>query len=51
MMDLNHADSQELIECVGRSGAVVIMAPPSSGPANKSVTTLFAAVKPGKQVP
>lgn len=49
MMDLNSADSQELIECVGKCAAVVIMAPPSTGHANAAVSTLIAAVK-GKQV-
>ncbi|KAL2650645.1 hypothetical protein R1flu_018773 [Riccia fluitans] len=49
MMDLNHSDTQELIECVGRNAALVIMAPPSHGPANEALTTLFAAVKTGKQ--
>lgn len=48
MLDLNTADSQELIECVGRSTGIILMAPPSSGPANKIVSTLYAAVK-GKQ--
>lgn len=49
MMDLKSADPQEIIECVGKSGAVVVMAPPSSGPANSSVSILYAALKP-KQV-
>jgi len=46
MMDLKSADVQELVECVGKSGAVCIMAPPTSGPAASAITTLFAAVKP-----
>lgn len=45
MLDLNSADSQELIECVGRCSGIVLMAPPISGPANKIVSTLYAAVK------
>lgn len=49
MLDLNSADSQELIECVSKCAAVVIMAPPSQGQANTAVTTLVPAIK-GKQV-
>lgn len=49
MLDLNTVDSQELIECISKVAAVVIMAPPSKGPANAAVTTLVPAVK-GKQV-
>eukprot|EP00270_Netrium_digitus_P007188 TRINITY_DN2093_c0_g1_i1.p1 TRINITY_DN2093_c0_g1~~TRINITY_DN2093_c0_g1_i1.p1 ORF type:complete len:652 (+),score=178.64 TRINITY_DN2093_c0_g1_i1:50-2005(+) len=49
MVDLKTVETQELIECVGRNGAVVVMAPPSSGPANKAVTTLYASIKP-KQI-
>eukprot|EP00249_Psilotum_nudum_P015689 c25468_g1_i1 orf=99-1802(+) len=45
MLDLNYVDTQELIECIGRCGAVIIMAPPSSGPAIKALSTLYAAVK------
>ncbi|MCO5557478.1 hypothetical protein L7F22_011043 [Adiantum nelumboides] len=45
MLDLNSADSQELIECVARCSGVVLMAPPSSAPANAIVSTLYAAVK------
>lgn len=45
MLDLNSADSQELIECVAKSSGVVLMAPPISGPANAIVSTLYAAVK------
>ncbi|CAM6036220.1 unnamed protein product [Sphagnum compactum] len=48
MIDLNSTDLQELMEDVGKSGAVVIMAPPSSGPANMAVSTLYASMK-GKQ--
>ncbi|GBG88237.1 hypothetical protein CBR_g46804 [Chara braunii] len=44
MMDLNSADTQELIECVGRNGALVVMTPPQKGPANEAVSTLLAAV-------
>lgn len=45
MLDLNAADSQELIECVGRCSGVVLMTPPISGPSNAIVSTLYAAVK------
>ncbi|KAH7306238.1 hypothetical protein KP509_22G003200 [Ceratopteris richardii] len=45
MLDLNSADSQELIECVSRSSGVVLMTPPSSGSANSLVSTLYAAIK------
>ncbi|KAG0587056.1 hypothetical protein KC19_2G137700 [Ceratodon purpureus] len=45
MVDLNSVDSQELIECVSKVAAVVIMAPPSQGPANAAVTTLVTAIK------
>lgn len=49
MLDLNTTDSQELIECVSKCAAVVIMAPPSQGQANAAIATLVAAVK-GKVV-
>jgi hypothetical protein len=49
MMDLNIVDIQDMTECVSRCAGVVIMAPLSSGPANKAITTIYAAVKP-KQV-
>lgn len=45
MLDLNSADSQELIECVSKCAAVVLMAPPSQGPASAAVTTLVTAIK------
>lgn len=50
MMDLNVVDIQDMIECVSRCAGVVIMAPPSSGPANKAITTIYAAVKPKQPV-
>ncbi|GLJ44437.1 hypothetical protein SUGI_0932140 [Cryptomeria japonica] len=50
MMDLNIVDIQDMIECVGRCAGVVIMAPPSSGPANKALSTLYAAVKPKQPI-
>lgn len=50
MMDLNIVDIQDMIECVSRCAGVVIMAPPSSGPANKAITTIYAAVKPKQPV-
>lgn len=50
MMDLNIIDIQDMIECVGRCAGVVIMAPPSSGPANKALSTLYAAVKPKQPI-
>ncbi|CAM6100511.1 unnamed protein product [Calypogeia fissa] len=49
MLDLNHADIQEVVETVGKSAGIVVMAPPSSGPAIKAVTTLLASVKAVKQ--
>lgn len=49
MLDLNNADIQEVVETVGKSGAVIIMAPPSKGTPLKQVTTLLASVKAGKQ--
>ncbi|KAJ7549448.1 hypothetical protein O6H91_07G053400 [Diphasiastrum complanatum] len=45
MLDLNSVDTQELVESLGRNGAVVIMAPPISGPANKAIATVYAALK------
>ena len=45
MLDLNTADSQEMIEVVGKSSAVIVMAPPSEGPANAAINTLVAVVK------
>lgn len=48
MLDLNFADTQELVEAVGRSAAIVLMTPPRSGPAAERAGALLAAVK-GKQ--
>eukprot|EP00897_Mesotaenium_endlicherianum_P005945 jgi/Mesen1/5379/ME000268S04584 len=45
MIDLNTVETQELVEAVGRSAAVVLMVPPHTGPAAAAATTLFAAVK------
>eukprot|EP00252_Welwitschia_mirabilis_P022772 TRINITY_DN6258_c0_g1_i1.p1 TRINITY_DN6258_c0_g1~~TRINITY_DN6258_c0_g1_i1.p1 ORF type:complete len:630 (+),score=94.98 TRINITY_DN6258_c0_g1_i1:67-1956(+) len=50
MMDLNAIDTQEMVERVGRCAAAVIMAPPSTGPANKALSTLYAALKPKQLV-
>lgn len=50
MMDLKAADTQELVECVGRNAAVVLMMPPAAGPAAAAVNTLFAAVKTKQSV-
>lgn len=49
MVDLSSVETQELVETVGRNKAVVIMAPPQEGPANKAVSTLLSALK-AKQV-
>eukprot|EP00245_Coleochaete_scutata_P010402 TRINITY_DN3632_c0_g5_i1.p1 TRINITY_DN3632_c0_g5~~TRINITY_DN3632_c0_g5_i1.p1 ORF type:complete len:665 (+),score=115.10 TRINITY_DN3632_c0_g5_i1:96-2090(+) len=46
MVDLKVADPQEVVECVGRNAAVVMMTPPTSGPANATFNTLYAAIKP-----
>eukprot|EP00271_Cylindrocystis_brebissonii_P015938 TRINITY_DN3901_c0_g1_i1.p1 TRINITY_DN3901_c0_g1~~TRINITY_DN3901_c0_g1_i1.p1 ORF type:complete len:647 (-),score=109.74 TRINITY_DN3901_c0_g1_i1:509-2449(-) len=45
MVDMKSAESQELIEVVGKSGAVVLMAPPHEGPASAALSTLLSAVK------
>ncbi|KAH9308362.1 hypothetical protein KI387_036273 [Taxus chinensis] len=50
MMDLNIIDIQDMIECVGRCAGVVVMVPPSSGSANKALSTLYAAVKPKQPI-
>uniref|UniRef100_A0A0C9RM04 TSA: Wollemia nobilis Ref_Wollemi_Transcript_11596_2105 transcribed RNA sequence n=1 Tax=Wollemia nobilis TaxID=56998 RepID=A0A0C9RM04_9CONI len=50
MMDLNIIDIQDMIECVGKCAGVVIMVPPSSGPASKALSTLYAAVKPKQPI-
>ena len=44
------AAPQELVEIVGRSAGVVVMAPPGDSPeARAALATLLSAVKPGKQ--
>mmetsp|Transcript_29244 Transcript_29244/g.82532 ORF Transcript_29244/g.82532 Transcript_29244/m.82532 type:complete len:646 (-) Transcript_29244:189-2126(-) len=50
MMDLVSADPQELVELVGRSAALVIMAPPHEGEAVLSVGTVLAASKANQRV-
>jgi len=47
MLDLSSADTQELIEAVGRSGAIVLLAPPSASEAATKCGTLLSAVKSG----
>jgi flavorubredoxin len=51
MADLLSADPQELVEAVGRSAGVVVMAPPGeSQEARKALSTLLSAVKPKQRV-
>ncbi|KAK9817135.1 hypothetical protein WJX72_010039 [[Myrmecia] bisecta] len=51
MVDLASVDAQELVEVVGRSTGVVIMAPPSdSREAQAAVSTLLSALKPKQKV-
>eukprot|EP00475_Leptophrys_vorax_P024740 TRINITY_DN34220_c0_g1_i1.p1 TRINITY_DN34220_c0_g1~~TRINITY_DN34220_c0_g1_i1.p1 ORF type:complete len:693 (-),score=42.91 TRINITY_DN34220_c0_g1_i1:347-2314(-) len=50
MLDLNAAETQEVVECVGRNAAVVLMSPPTSGNAARLVPTLFACVKPKQSI-
>eukprot|EP00850_Spirogloea_muscicola_P021974 SM000270S10371 [mRNA] locus=s270:27556:32402:- [translate_table: standard] len=45
MVDLNSVETQELIEVVSKSAAVLLMTPPHEGPAKRATATLFAAVK------
>ncbi|CAI7848219.1 unnamed protein product, partial [Closterium sp. NIES-53] len=45
MMDLKAADTQELVECIGRNAAVVLMMPPTTGPAAAAVAPLVAGIK------
>lgn len=50
MVDLLSADTQELVEIVGRNSGLVIMAPPSDATeAQASIATVLSAVKPKKQ--
>lgn len=49
MADLLSVDPQELVELVGRSSGVVLMAPPGdSADARASLSTLLSALKPAK---
>ena len=50
MMDLVSADPQELVECVGRSSALVVMAPQPDTPAASSLGTVLAASKDKQRV-
>jgi hypothetical protein len=44
MMDLNNAEAQELIETTKHATAVVLLSPPSSGPANEQLANIIGAV-------
>ena len=48
MMDLLTADAQELIETAKHASGVVLLSPPSSGPANDQLANIIGAVH-GKQ--
>ncbi|CAL5226217.1 g9058 [Coccomyxa viridis] len=51
MLDLLSADPQELVEVVGRSSGVVLMAPPTeSAEAAASVSTLLSTLKPKQKI-
>ncbi|CAI5508847.1 unnamed protein product [Closterium sp. Naga37s-1] len=50
MMDLKAADTQELVECIGRNAAVVLMMPPTTGPAAAAVAPLVAGIKAKQSV-
>ncbi|CAI5528953.1 unnamed protein product [Closterium sp. Naga37s-1] len=50
MMDLKAADTQELVECIGRNAAVVLMMPPTTGPAAAAVAPLVAGIKTKQSV-
>lgn len=50
MVDLLSADTQELVEIVGRNSGLVVMAPPSdAAEAQASLATVLSAVNPKKQ--
>ncbi|KAG7675217.1 hypothetical protein Ndes2526B_g08081 [Nannochloris sp. 'desiccata'] len=50
MLDLLSVDPQELVEVVGRSAGIVLMAPPADAPeVSAALATFISAVKPGKQ--
>lgn len=50
MVDLLSADTQELVEIVGRNSGLVILAPPSdAAEAQASIATVLSAVNPKKQ--
>jgi len=44
MMDLNNSEAQELIETTKHAAAVVLLSPPSSGPANEHLANIIGAV-------
>eukprot|EP00898_Chlorokybus_atmophyticus_P006844 jgi/Chlat1/7160/Chrsp57S06825 len=50
MADLRSVETQELVELVGRSAAIVVMAPPRTGPAQEALGTLLAACKSKQKV-
>jgi len=45
MMDLNTADTQEIIEAVGRASGIVLLAPPTSGPAADALGAILGSIK------
>mmetsp|Transcript_16445 Transcript_16445/g.26488 ORF Transcript_16445/g.26488 Transcript_16445/m.26488 type:complete len:630 (-) Transcript_16445:543-2432(-) len=44
MMDMNTADTQELIEAVGGAAGIVLLAPPTDGPANAALAAIVGSV-------
>lgn len=50
MVDLNLADTQEIVEAVGRAAAIVVTMPPSQGRAHDMLGTILASVKPKQKL-
>lgn len=50
MVDLNLADTQEIVEAVGRAAAIVVTMPPSAGRAHDMLGTVLASVKPKQKL-
>ena len=45
MMDMNTADTQELVEAVGGAAGIVILAPPTQGPASDALAAIVGSCK------
>lgn len=50
MMDMNTADSQELIEAVSHAAGIVLLTPPTEGPANNALAAILGSIKSKQKV-